>query len=137
MISSVLNNIYFCNLQQIKRSVCGSDAELDFYHLYVDQDWKTKKAVLSDSFQQLKKMSEWTKIPSASSTVRWTDGRQGPMSSVQQRRLLMMCGARNNLSLDSQKDSPEFQAAFTHFIYPSQVNKKVPSVFHQSDPGGL
>lgn len=83
-------------------------------------------------------MSEWTKSPTASSTtVHWNNGREAPLSAAQHRRLLMMSGTRNNLSLDSQKDSPEFQAAFTRFIYPNHVNKKPTSVFHQSDPGGL
>jgi hypothetical protein len=128
----------FCNPQQFKRNICRSEEELYSYQLDVGQDCKTRKAFLSDTFQQLKKMSEWTKSPTASSTtVHWNNGREAPLSAAQHRRLLMMSGTRNNLSLDSQKDSPEFQAAFTRFIYPNHVNKKPTSVFHQSDPGGL
>ncbi|KAI9565835.1 hypothetical protein GHT06_009631 [Daphnia sinensis] len=125
--------------KRIDRNTYGSDAELHFNQQSpVDQECKSSKPrVLSESFRQLKRLSEWTKLPAASSTSRWSYGRETVSSSAQHRRLLMMTSARNNLSLDSQKDSPDSQSSATHFIYPPQISRIAPSVFHQSDPGGL
>ena len=84
-------------------------------------------------------MSDWPKLPASLSTTRWNDAGETPLLSAQHRRLLMATGARNNLSLDSKKDSPDFQTAFTRFVFPSHTRKVSPNLhhLHQSDPGGL